>query len=196
MKEEVTGFLLFMLLAISILSLHMPLVASVPDEYEQGCPYHKYVWIEFWTAENGTVFVTVTLGFPSTQYYFEGWGSLTRNGSDFYGDTYIWVGPPYGIYLAVYWEVVNDFNLGQLDEGVYTFTLTSWDVPCKSTAFEVGFPADINDDGKVDIMDIGIVALAYGSHNPDPGYDPAADIYYDGKVDIRDVSFTAIHFGE
>jgi len=195
-KEKITIILIFSLLAISLLSLHEPLVESEPDEYGHGGPYYKYVWIEFGTAENGTVFVTVTLGFPSTRYYFEGWGNLTRDGSDFYGDSYIWVGPPYYYYAALYWEVVNEFNLGQLEEGVYTFTLTSWDVPCRSTTFEVGFPADINDDAKVDIKDIAIAALAYGTHNPDPNYNSDADIYYDGKVDIKDVSFAAIHFGE
>ena len=132
----------------------------------------------------------------SSQYYFEGWGNLTRDGSDFYGDSYIWVGPPWGFYLAIYWEVVNDFNLGQLEEGIYTFSFTSWGVTYKNITFEVGFPADINDDGKVDIKDIAVVALAFGTEEPDPRYNPDADIYYDRKVDIKDISYTAKHFGE
>lgn len=62
--------------------------------------------------------------------------------------------------------------------------------------FEVGFPADVNDDSKVDIKDIATVARAYGSHNPDPSYNPDADIFRDGKIDIRDLAFTARHYGE
>ncbi|UCB60839.1 MAG: hypothetical protein JSW72_01895, partial [Candidatus Bathyarchaeota archaeon] len=133
MKKGLAVFLTFSLLVMSLLSLPVPLAASAPDEYGHGGPYCKYVWIEFWTDENGTVFVTVTLGFPSTRYYFEGWGNLTRDGSDFYGDSYIWVGPFDRFYLAIYWEVVNDFSLGKLEEGVYTFTLTSWGVSYRST---------------------------------------------------------------
>lgn len=196
MKIKVFTVLLLASFALSLSSSRAPLVLGVPENYEPGGLYVQYVTIEFWIAENGTAFVTVTLGFPSTQWFFESWGKLTRDDSDFYGDSYIWVGPDDLYYLFIYWEVVTDFNLGQLEEGVYTFTLTSWGKPVKSIVFEVGFPADINDDGKVDIKDIAIVALAFGSHNPDINWNPDADIYRDGKIDIRDIAFTASHFGE
>jgi PKD repeat protein len=55
---------------------------------------------------------------------------------------------------------------------------------------------DINGDGKIDIMDIAIVAIAFGSDPSLPNWDPRADLNGDGKVDITDVAMVAIHFGE
>jgi PKD repeat protein len=55
---------------------------------------------------------------------------------------------------------------------------------------------DVNGDGKVDIMDIAIVAKAFGSDLTSPNWDPRADLNGDGKVDIMDIAMVAIHFGE
>ena len=63
-------------------------------------------------------------------------------------------------------------------------------------------PADINHDLKVDIKDIAIAALAYGSEPGDPNWNCHVDItgpeylVPDGKVDIRDVALIAIDYGE
>ncbi len=154
--------------------------------------------LEFWMDENQTAFVTVTIAFFKSGYNLTDWGTVVRNVSDFYAIPQI-DGSGGDIGIPMFYELVHNYSLGQLDEGVYTFTLlhddplhTLWE----NMVFEIGFPADINDDGKVDIRDIAIVALAFGTHNPDPDYNPDADIYYDGKVDIKDIAFTAMHFGE
>jgi len=55
--------------------------------------------------------------------------------------------------------------------------------------------ADLNDDGKVDMKDIGIVAKAFGSYPGHERWDPLADINEDGKVDMRDVAGVARLFG-
>ena len=60
---------------------------------------------------------------------------------------------------------------------------------------EPGNP-DINGDGIVDIVDIVIVALAFGSEPGDPNWNPIADLNGDGIVDIVDIVLVAIHFGE
>jgi hypothetical protein len=57
-------------------------------------------------------------------------------------------------------------------------------------------PGDINEDGKVDILDIAIAAKAYGSYPGNPRWNPIADINHDDKVDIYDIAFIAKHFGE
>jgi hypothetical protein len=59
-----------------------------------------------------------------------------------------------------------------------------------------GLIGDLNGDGKVDIMDIAIVAKAYGSIPGDPNWNPVADINGDGKVDIMDIAIVAKHYGE
>jgi len=193
MKISLSAILVSLLLILSFFSFHV---------VRQSIASLWYIDFEFWMDGNQTAFMTVTLVFTDTGYNLTGWKTIGWDFSNFSGAAHF--GDVEGDYFAqVICYESHNFSLGQLDEGVYTFTLLSahddfpdWYHTMESTVFEVGFPADINDDGKVDIKDIAIVALAYGTHNPDPRYNRVADIYYDGKVDIRDVSFTAIHFGE
>jgi len=56
-------------------------------------------------------------------------------------------------------------------------------------------PADLNNDGKVDIKDVAIVALAYGSSPESENWNPIADVNKDGKVDIKDVAIVALAYG-
>ncbi|HXX87926.1 MAG TPA: dockerin type I domain-containing protein [Candidatus Acidoferrum sp.] len=55
---------------------------------------------------------------------------------------------------------------------------------------------DLNHDGKINIIDISIVAKAFGTSPGMPGWNPIADVNGDGKVDIKDISLVAKHFGE
>lgn len=57
-------------------------------------------------------------------------------------------------------------------------------------------PYDLNEDGRVDMADIAIVARAFGTREGDPRWDPRADITGDGYVNMRDVAIVASHFGE
>ena len=55
---------------------------------------------------------------------------------------------------------------------------------------------DLNQDGKVDIKDLSIVAYAFGSTSDTPNWNPILDFNADEKVDVKDVSLLAFHFGE
>lgn len=55
---------------------------------------------------------------------------------------------------------------------------------------------DVNGDGKVDIRDIALAALAYGSFTGYPNYNPKADLNQDGTIDIRDLAIIAKNFGQ
>jgi thermitase len=55
---------------------------------------------------------------------------------------------------------------------------------------------DVNEDGMIDIVDIVIVALAFGSKPGDPNWNPYVDLNQDGIVDIVDLVMVALHFGE
>lgn len=57
-------------------------------------------------------------------------------------------------------------------------------------------PYDLNQDGKIDIKDISIVAKAFGSYPGHPLWNPIADLNGDNKVDIKDISVVAKHYGE
>ena len=192
MKIRFSAILISLLFILSFFSFHV-VNTSIASFW--------YIDFEFWMDGNQTAFITVTLVFTDTGYNLTGWEPLPRDFSNFSGAAHF--GDVEGdVFAQVICYESHDFSLGQLDEGVYTFTLlgvhdeVGWYHAMETTVFEVGFPADINDDGKVDIKDIAIVALAYGTHNPDPKYNPDADIYCDGKVDIRDIAFTAMHYGE
>ncbi|MDI6826147.1 MAG: S8 family serine peptidase [Candidatus Aenigmarchaeota archaeon] len=55
---------------------------------------------------------------------------------------------------------------------------------------------DLNNDGEVNIIDIAIVAKAYGSKPGDPRWDPDADLDNNGIVNIIDVAKVAREFGK
>jgi len=56
--------------------------------------------------------------------------------------------------------------------------------------------ADINGDGIVDILDVVIVALAFGSYPRHPRWNPIADIKQDGLIDIYDLVTVGVNFGK
>jgi plastocyanin len=55
---------------------------------------------------------------------------------------------------------------------------------------------DVNDDGIVNVKDLTIVSLAFGSFQGEPDYNPAADLNEDGIVDMRDLSKVARNLGK
>ena len=59
----------------------------------------------------------------------------------------------------------------------------------------VTVPGDVNGDGSVNIMDLTIVAFAYGALIGEPDYNPDADINDDDIVDMRDLVIVARQLG-
>jgi uncharacterized protein (DUF2141 family) len=57
-----------------------------------------------------------------------------------------------------------------------------------------GPSTDINGDGKVDMADIGIAAIAFGSHENGARWNPAADVNGDGIVNMFDLGLVARDF--
>lgn len=57
-------------------------------------------------------------------------------------------------------------------------------------------PGDINGDGKVDLLDLRILAAAFGSTPGDPRWNSNADINGDGRVDLADLTILAVHYGQ
>jgi len=55
---------------------------------------------------------------------------------------------------------------------------------------------DINNDGIIDITDIYLCALAFGTTPGSPGWNPRCDVNNDGIVDITDTYLIAMHYGE
>jgi len=80
-------------------------------------------------------------------------------------------------------EITPDPVTGHGDQDGYTIFL--W----------YTIPEDLTLDGTVDIFDIVIIGLAFGSSPGDPNWDPRADINKDLTVDIFDCVRVAIVFG-
>lgn len=56
--------------------------------------------------------------------------------------------------------------------------------------------SDLNKDGTVNILDVSIVALAFGSTPEDPNWNIIADLNNDETVNILDISTVAVEFGK
>jgi parallel beta-helix repeat protein len=61
---------------------------------------------------------------------------------------------------------------------------------------KIKLPGDVNGDGVVDIWDLSFVAMAYGTLESEPEYEPEADLNRDGIVDMRDIFIVAKNYGE
>jgi hypothetical protein len=48
--------------------------------------------------------------------------------------------------------------------------------------------ADVNDDGAIDLSDLALLALAYGSVDGDADFDARVDLNGDGRIDLRDLA--------
>jgi hypothetical protein len=62
-------------------------------------------------------------------------------------------------------------------------------------SFVIGCFGDISYDRKVDIVDLAMVASAFGSVRGQPGYDEDADLDKNGAVGILDIAMVAANFG-
>jgi hypothetical protein len=61
---------------------------------------------------------------------------------------------------------------------------------------QAAIPGDVNGDGIVNVLDLTIVSLSFGSFIGEPDYNPQADLNHDGIVDMKDLSTVAINLGK
>jgi membrane-associated protease RseP (regulator of RpoE activity) len=55
---------------------------------------------------------------------------------------------------------------------------------------------DLNNDGTVDMQDIGQVVAAFGMRLGDPRWDSTSDLDLNGKVDMHDIDLIIRQFGQ
>jgi len=68
---------------------------------------------------------------------------------------------------------------------------SNWEIFCRTS-----LAGDVNQDGQVNVVDLTMVSLAYGTLEGEPGYNPDADLNNDGIVDMRDLRIVAYYLGE
>lgn len=95
------------------------------------------------------------------------------------------------------------FNCRGMSSGTYTaecYANPNTPAHCKKTQTEITYDVishcpDINADGKIDILDIAIVAKAFGSKLGEINWNEKADIDKNGVINILDISLVAKQFG-
>jgi hypothetical protein len=95
-----------------------------------------------------------------------------------------------GYDTALAWSVVQTVDKGYAIAGyIHMPSLGVTDF----WLIKTGSGGDVNGDGVIDVWDITIVALSYGSFIGEPEYNPDADLNEDGTIDISDLSLVAIN---
>jgi hypothetical protein len=60
----------------------------------------------------------------------------------------------------------------------------------------VGVPGDVNGNGKVDVVDLLMVAKAFGTNSHSPSWDPNMDVDCNNKADVIDMLITAKNYSK
>ncbi len=162
-------------------------------EFLQGDPYNR---------------IDLEIEYRSTDGEMYGWGimfwstssyGLTLHSREKYEQTLVY--DP-----SEYEEAVPPDFVGDAPYGKTTIRLVHWkqmdggygygEFGVTEIEITITFPEDLNSDGKVDIRDIAIAAIAFGSYPGHPRWNPIPDINKDNKVDIRDIASIARNFGK
>jgi parallel beta-helix repeat protein len=105
--------------------------------------------------------------------------------------------------------LVFDWNTSDFVKADYVISAYSWPVEGENITLDntlagdrviVALVGDITGpggwpDGKVDMRDIGNVAILFSVDYPSSRYNANCDIIYDLKIDMKDISFVARNFG-
>ena len=94
----------------------------------------------------------------------------------------------------VYWsflatpDAIHDYSGWYLE-------LTAWQ-PARASTTNACSLSDFDQDGRVDIIDLSLVAMKIGVSSGQPGFTQALDPNNDGLVDIGDLHTVALTFGK
>jgi hypothetical protein len=99
----------------------------------------------------------------------------------------------YGLRIGMHGQSGGGWFNGTIDEvRIYNRALTQEEIlELYSNPGGEQIPADLNNDGFVDIADLGIIAANFGKTS---GYDPRADVVPNSEIDVFDLVFVASRF--
>ena len=149
-----------------------------------------------WTPRTPVINQTATFDASNSK---EGWSAKTQQFSPI--TSYKWnFSDGTGIITVPTPIVSHQFT----EPGNYTVKLTVTDAVDRSDTISYLVEVqnvtaklyDVNNDGIVDISDIYLAALAFGTTPGDPGWDPRCDVNKDDIIDIADIYMIALHYGE
>jgi len=116
-------------------------------------------------------------------------------------DTIVWNGVTDNLGKADFNLTFTDNNYTNVLEleavkGDYSATMNVWLFSDTPIVLTMKYFADLNADGTINILDISVVAMAFGSTPEDPNWNIIADLNNDQIVNILDISTIAMEFGK
>jgi len=104
---------------------------------------------------------------------------------------------PEGLYNQMIEKYGTSEFIAPFDVNLTEYVLHGESLPASVlTIFEAMNPGDVNNDGKVDICDVAVVCVAYGSYPGLDNYNLFADVKFDFKIDICDVVLVCVNYGK
>jgi len=131
--------------------------------------------------------------------------SETFNVSAYYNNTLISTQTVTNLAAGTNSSLVLQWNLTGVSVGIYIIKAEASVIAGEADisdniltngTVKIKFPADANDDSKVDGKDLYKLALAWGSRTGNPKYDQATDFNGDGKTDGKDLYRMSLNWGK
>jgi parallel beta-helix repeat protein len=125
--------------------------------------------------------------------YHNNFMNNTEQASDLGSNTWVYMDK------GNHWSDYNgtDANNDNTGDTPYTINIALGTCDFAPLIFPCGpLSGDLNYDGIVDVSDLGVAAISFGSHLKHPRWDPASDINDDGLVDMLDMVLIAMNFGK
>jgi len=79
---------------------------------------------------------------------------------------------------------------------VYATSTYGGQTAFSNNEFKLQVTGDVNGDGLVDVYDLILVGIAFGSTPTDPNWNPYADLKSDNIIDIFDLIIVGVNFGK
>jgi len=118
-------------------------------------------------------------------------GTSTSSTQTFKDETYITSAE--ATYSLTFKLPSTDVRIGNYT--VYVSSQYQSEKTTNTTTFQVILVGDVNEDMKVDMIDIGLCCKAYGSEPGDPNWDPRCDVNNDGRIDMKDIGIICKNYG-
>lgn len=159
-------------------------------------------WISSWsvplwaTGGTATIYASVLTNFPrynGTPYSAEKSSQFLITGAGGFVNPLI-EQPSYNGTFGIAFRIPLKTGIGNFT--VHSSTNYEGETITTETEFTAKLAGDVNNDGKVNYIDLNTLAIAYGSRLGQPAYNAAADFDSDGRVNYMDLFVLAGNYGK